>query len=1528
MAKRLNKNLVAGLTAVLMVAMMGTSVALIYQLKTTDPRIFIEQAEEHREKQEWPAAVKLYQQAYHVSKDPMHLVEAGRMLLEMERAEDALNRWRKALEIDNQCEPAMNEIIELTLELYGRANQPNLWTQVDEDAQRLLGINENSALGHFARGVALIKLENQKPENAENGMQELWKANELAPSEARFAAALASRLEAGPDPKIEEAENVYKRLVAADETNTESLLYYARFLGRHSRGEEEIAMLNKAVELEPEKPENRVALGGYYLAKNDLERAKSEFEHAVRIAPESYVGYEALGRLYRSQTPPDPNAAIQVYQERLKRPTNFQGRLGQKNRISCFVLLNDATEATFELVELNNNDDSISDSQRREKRKTLLAQAEELIERAVSTLGRETGQSYVLRGRLMAYLDRKREAINQFEAADRNSGRPIFEVKYRLATLYYAEGEDGAAYAAVQSAIALRNEFAPCWILLARLDFARGNYEQAIKWGEKALEFSPDAKDAWLIIADCKRKQGKGDEARAIVERITPKGEEQTVQDLMRMELLARRLDPPDYDEAERLLRRALELEPGNTSVIERMFTVLRNADRDEDLKKFTTEMAAAYPDNTQIQALKIYAHESDQAKIDANLLELINREEDSLARALGLVNFYQRRQNYEQALMHLKEAEKQRPDEKAIVQGIFNLCVRMKQFSEAEKYARRAAELNVDGADGDFLFGQLFLAQELYDKAIEKLRSALGKHPNDSQAQVQLGFALQQTGRMQEAIRSFTTAVELNPNNGRAHLVLAKAADEMGNAVLSARHLAECERLDVDDPWVEHKLQQKLEEKNPAQGIQRREAALVDNPEDTENLIRLAELYLKVGIDRARSGDIRGSNEHVVKSDQYVQRALELRPNDARVVYAVAKLWRRSQRDSEINRAEALLKQLVADTEDAEGKARAQYLLAAHYRELLPQRPSRETLDLADVAFEAAANLHPNRDISAEVGGWFRESASALGSDSKKERLARAVKWFDRALELNKDPAQDELIRRERIETIFESNDVEGTRAAVDDFRKRYPNEPKGLLYQAEFDLNTGDLNSALDALTVYVERVPTDPAGHFRRGSIYFQKAEWNRAIDDLTRAKSLAPAAYDFNHRIRLARCHEMAGDPARGLAELRSILTDYPPERNTRSPRIQESVNQVAIKLSGMLGRLQRWSDQETLIVQYMNQFPQDASWALRRGLNGEMQKDNSKALSGYQKAVELTQAANNALAIEAVDKYLKTLNALGQHSGVLTFVNQFIEKKLPLHAPTLVRAAHAHLAMGNKSAALDAYNQALAKSSQNFEAFRAVAVDMKDRLGADECIADCRRRLEQDADDDVLRFLLATYLLTTDPTSAEAQSIYGKLYEEADSDDVRKFILGPLSTVTYARKEFDQAKTYFETMIRLDSRDPGALNNLAYLLAEDLKRPKEALPYAERALEIIPGNPNVLDTIGWILVLNGQCQLGVARLSDAVANDPQLLPAQYHLGKAYICEQKFADAERHLREAKKLADDEKDESYVKMIGEAMSQIGVR
>jgi Tfp pilus assembly protein PilF len=76
-----------------------------------------------------------------------------------------------------------------------------------------------------------------------------------------------------------------------------------------------------------------------------------------------------------------------------------------------------------------------------------------------------------------------------------------------------------------------------------------------------------------------------------------------------------------------------------------------------------------------------------------------------------------------------------------------------------------------------------------------------------------------------------------------------------------------------------------------------------------------------------------------------------------------------------------------------------------------------------------------------------------------------------------------------------------------------------------------------------------------------------------------------------------------------------------------------------------------------------------------------------------------------------------------------------------------------------------------------------------------------------------------------------------------------------------------------------------LNNLAYELAEFGNQPDEALKYAQRAVELAPGNPSYSDTLGWILYGKGLYAPAIQYLEMAAAK-PGNVVWKYHLAMAY------------------------------------------
>jgi putative PEP-CTERM system TPR-repeat lipoprotein len=89
----------------------------------------------------------------------------------------------------------------------------------------------------------------------------------------------------------------------------------------------------------------------------------------------------------------------------------------------------------------------------------------------------------------------------------------------------------------------------------------------------------------------------------------------------------------------------------------------------------------------------------------------------------------------------------------------------------------------------------------------------------------------------------------------------------------------------------------------------------------------------------------------------------------------------------------------------------------------------------------------------------------------------------------------------------------------------------------------------------------------------------------------------------------------------------------------------------------------------------------------------------------------------------------------------------------------------------------------------------------------------------------------------------------------------------------------------------------ALNNLATAYQQE-KNPL-ALEYAEKAYKLAPDSPEVLDTLGWILVEQGDTTRGLPFLEKALSIAPEAPDIRYHLAAALVKSGNKAQARKEL-----------------------------
>jgi len=107
----------------------------------------------------------------------------------------------------------------------------------------------------------------------------------------------------------------------------------------------------------------------------------------------------------------------------------------------------------------------------------------------------------------------------------------------------------------------------------------------------------------------------------------------------------------------------------------------------------------------------------------------------------------------------------------------------------------------------------------------------------------------------------------------------------------------------------------------------------------------------------------------------------------------------------------------------------------------------------------------------------------------------------------------------------------------------------------------------------------------------------------------------------------------------------------------------------------------------------------------------------------------------------------------------------------------------------------------------------------------------------------------------------------------------------LATIKERTGDKGAALDLYRSTLRYDRRNTLALNNLAYLLADNFGEAKEALTHAMAAYRLQPGDPRVMDTLGFVLLKNGRYKDADNLLTKAHELLPQVSTVTLHLAMA-------------------------------------------
>lgn len=324
-------------------------------------------------------------------------------------------------------------------------------------------------------------------------------------------------------------------------------------------------------------------------------------------------------------------------------------------------------------------------------------------------------------------------------------------------------------------------------------------------------------------------------------------------------------------------------------------------------------------------------------------------------------------------------------------------------------------------------------------------------------------------------------------------------------------------------------------------------------------------------------------------------------------------------------------------------------------------------------------------------------------------------------------------------------------------------------------------------------------------------------------------------------------------------------------NDTIARYAEQDKSIAAGLQAALGDVYRESGRYDEAIQEFNKS------LATRGISADRlatDEDRDFAVAVFEKIVLTYKTAN---------RFSDAKNAILNSEKILGDEDSFADRQLiALYRET-----------GKRNEALQAVKMARVRFPDDYGFLRTEAMVLVELGRVDEGVGLIRTLIgKQDPKaptimyDDFSNYLYISILYSEAKRGKEAISAANEAIAASQDPERKQIAMVTLATAQNVSKDFAGAESTLRGILKQTPKNPIALNNLGYFLAERGEKLEEALKFIQDALEIDPGNPSFLDSLGWAYYKLGKNDLAAESLTRAIKADPTSATAHHHLGDVY------------------------------------------
>jgi len=843
----------------------------------------------------------------------------------------------------------------------------------------------------------------------------------------------------------------------------------------------------------------------------------------------------------------------------------------------------------------------------------------------------------------------------------------------------------------------------------------------------------------------------------------------------------------------------------------------------------------------------------------------------------------YQQKGDTKAALIQLKNAVEKSPENGEARIALGNLELAMGDVPSAEKEFRKARALGI-AADRILPLLARALAQQ------GKFKDILDEVTPDMAAKsapllALRGEALLTTGKPEDAKAAFDAALALNPNAGNALLGLARLAVLAKDRDAAQRYVDDAVAKDPKNPEVFMAQGTMLRmQGKPEEALAAFSQALALEPGHRTAHIEKAYIEIARGKFPAAKAEIDAAQKNA--------------PGNLLVTYTNA-LYEFTQ--GKFSAAQDNLQRILKVSPDhmpsvllagaSELQLGATQQAEQHLRKYLEAAPNdiyaRKLLAQVQLKnaqpVDAAATLAPALKSAADDPQLL---ALAGESYMQVRDFNKAGSYLEKAAELAPKAAG---VRTSLGLSKLARGDESGGLSDLAMATTLDPKSSRATMALVQTELGLKHFDKALAAADALAKQEPKNPQVYNLKGAVNMVKGDVPAARAALEQALTLDPT---FAPAVKnMARLDLVEKKPEVAKGRYEKVLE-------------KDKNNVDAMNSLGQLAMLQNRQDEATSwFEKASNASPNAVAPAVTLGMQYLRTNQAPKAL----KLARQFQTANQTNP-ELLDLLGQAQVANKDLNGALETYSK-LANVLPKSAMPQMRLAAVHMTMKNNAAAADDIKRAVELQPELVPA-RMAQIELAMRNGRpDEALA-VARQMQKMNDKSPVGFATEGDVLLAQHKAAQAVPAYDKALalgkspqllvrsmqalnaagksKEAEARGSQWLKEHPgdqlvslfVAEMNLANKDYKAAIALLENAVKQNPNNAAAMNNLAY--AYQQARDPRALPTAEQAFKLAGDNPGVMDTLGWMLVEQGNTGRGLPLLQKASSMAPTASEIRYHL----------------------------------------------